>query len=222
MVRICVSIPATTTAATTGVIRGLTKPDLIELRLDYAAERLDLRKLRESTSIPLVGTARVPSHGGRWSGGEGERQRLLLSAVRAGFDYVDVEADSVSLGELIEKAHGKGALVIVSRHYLDRTPALGEILTSHSEAKGAGADIVKIVGTAVSPSDNLFCLEYLAREPGNVSFAMGALGVPSRVLSPLMGGAFTYASAGEESSVAPGQLTLASLREAYRLMGVAS
>ncbi len=219
MVRICVSVPATTTVAAIEAIRGLAKPDLIELRLDYAVERLDLRKLRESTSIPLIGTARVPSHGGRWGGGE--RQRLLLSAVRDGFDYVDVEVDSVSLGELVEKIHDKGASVIISRHHLDRTPPLDEILAAHAEAKAAGADVVKVVGTAGAPSDNLPCLEYLAREPGNVSFAMGALGVPSRVLSPLMGGAFTYASAGEGGGVAPGQPTLASLREAYRLMGVA-
>ncbi|MCX6647824.1 MAG: type I 3-dehydroquinate dehydratase [Candidatus Bathyarchaeota archaeon] len=220
MVRICVSVPATTTATAIESIRGLAKPDLIELRLDYAAERLSLGKLRESTSIPLIATARVPSHGGRWIGGEGERQKLLLSAVRAGFDYVDVEADSVSLGELVEKVHEKRAMVIVSRHYLDRMPSLDEILAVHGEAKGAGADIVKIIGTAVNSSDNLPCLEYLAREPGNVSFAMGAIGVPSRVLSPLMGGAFTYASAGEDGAVAPGQPTLPSLREAYRLMGV--
>jgi 3-dehydroquinate dehydratase type I len=220
MVRICVSVPATTTVAAIEAIRGLAKPDLIELRLDYAVERLDLRKLRESTSIPLIGTARVPSHGGRWGGGEGERQRLLLSAVRARFDYVDVEVDSVSLVELVEKVHDRSASVIVSRHYLDRAPSLGEILAAHGEAKAAGADVVKVVGTAGAPSDNLPCLEYLAREPGNVSFAMGALGVPSRVLSPLMGGAFTYASAAEGGGVAPGQPTLASLREAYRLMGV--
>jgi len=221
MVRICVSVPATTTAAAIEAIRGLAKPDLIELRLDYAAEPLNLRKLRESTSIPLIGTARVPGHGGRWARGEGERQKLLLSAVRDGFDYVDVEADSVSLVKLVGKVHDGGASVIVSRHYLDRTPSLDETLAAHGEAKAAGADLVKVVGTAVSPSDNLPCLEYLAREPGNVSFAMGALGVPSRILSPLMGGAFTYASAGEGGGVAPGQPTLASLREAYRLMGVA-
>ena len=218
MVRICVSVPATTTATTIEAIRSLAKPDLIELRLDYATERLDLEKLRESTSIPLIATARLLSHGGRWDLGEGERQRQLLSAVKVGFDYVDVEEDTVLLGELVGKVHDRCTSVIVSRHYLDRMPPLNEILAVHGEAKRAGADVVKIVGTATSLSDNLPCLGYLAREPGNVSFAMGVHGVPSRVLSPLMGGTFTYASAGE--AVAPGQPTLQSLREAYRLMGV--
>jgi 3-dehydroquinate dehydratase type I len=218
MVRICVSVPAKTTAAAVEAIRGLAKPDLIELRLDYATERLDLGKLRESTSVPLVATARVPTHGGRWVDGEGERQRLLFSAVRSGFDYLDVEVDTVSLDELITKVHERRASVIVSSHCLDRMPSLGEILSIHTATKLAGADIVKIVGTATSPADNLPCLEYIARKPGNVCFAMGEQGVPSRILSPLMGGAFTYASAGE--AVAPGQPMLQSLREAYRLMGV--
>ncbi len=220
MVRICVSVQATTMAKAAEAIRGLDKPDLVELRLDYMSERLDLGKLREATSLPLIATARTSSHGGRWASGEGERQRLLLSAVKAGFDYVDVEADSVALGELVGKLHDYRASVIVSRHYLDRTPPLAEVLSVHVEAKRVGADVVKVVGTALCPADNLSCLGFLTKEPGNVSFAMGEHGVPSRVMSPLMGGAFTYASAGEGAAVAPGQPTLQSLREVYRLMGV--
>ena len=221
MVRICVSIPTETTKATIDAIHNLVKPDLVELRLDYATERLDLRSLRKSTGIPIIGTTRVLSHGGRWGGDEEDRRRLLLSAAVAGFDYIDVEADSLSLSELVMKIHGKGASVIVSRHYLDRTPPLGEILTVHEYAKGAGADIVKVVGAASSFPDNLPYLEYLALKPGNLGFAMGALGILSRVLSPLLGGAFAYASINEDGSVAPGQPAASSLRETYRLMGVA-
>jgi len=220
MVKICVSVPAATTATAIETIHTLPGPDLIELRLDYAAERLDLTKLRESTNTPLIATARLPTQGGRWAGGEVERQKLLLSAARAGFDYIDAEADTVSLGDLVGKLHDKRASVIVSRHYLDRTPSLDEALAIHGEAKNAGADVVKVVGMARSPADNLACVEYLAREPGNVSFAMGTHGVPSRVLSPLVGGAWTYASAAEGAEVASGQKSFASLREAYRLMGV--
>jgi 3-dehydroquinate dehydratase type I len=220
MVRICVSIPAATTAAVINYIRGLEKPDLMELRLDYASEPPDLVKIRESTSVPLIATARLPSQGGHWAGGERERHKVLISAAKAGFDYVDVEDDSDSLSELVARLRERKVKVIVSRHYLDRAPSLEEALSVHDEAKSVGADIVKIVGTATCPGDCLPCLAYVTREPGNVGFAMGNYGVPSRILSPLMGGAFTYASAGEGTAVAPGQLTLHSLREVYRLMGV--
>ena len=135
MVKICVSIPTTTTTATTEAIRGLTKPDLIELRLDYAMEHLDLEKLRESTSLPLIATARLPTQGGRWGRGECERQRLLLSAVESRFDYVDLETNTVSLCELVVRLHEMRASVIVSSHYLDRTPTLDEMQTAHGKAK---------------------------------------------------------------------------------------
>jgi len=220
MVRICVSVAVRTTDAAIETIRGLAKPDMVELRLDYAEERLHLDRLRESTSTLLVATARLPSQGGRWAGSEGERQRLLLSAAKAGFDYVDLEDDSNQIETLVETLHASHARVVVSHHLLDRTPHLEEILEMHGVAEEAGADVVKIIGTASRPADNLPCLSYLAQKPGNVSFAMGSPGVPSRVLSPLMGGAWTYASAGEV--VAPGQMTLESMREAYHLMGVES
>ncbi len=218
MVKICVSVPARTTASTLETLRGLARVDLIELRFDYAVEELDLQQLRESTSTPLVATVRIQAHGGRWALGETERQKLLLSAAEMGYDYVDVEADSCHLSALAGKLHATGTTVIVSRHYLDRTPTLEEMIEAHHEAEDAGADVVKIVGTAKRFEDNLPCLEYVTRAPGSVGFAMSYRGVPSRVLSPLMGGAWTYASAGE--AVAPGQLTLESLREMYRLMGV--
>jgi 3-dehydroquinate dehydratase type I len=220
LVKICVSVPVTSTGAAVEAMCGLATPDIIELRLDYATDRLDLAKLRESTNAPLMATVRLSAHGGRWVGGEGERQQLLISAARAGFDYLDVEADSISVAELVGKLHESHVSVVVSHHFLERTPSLQETLAIHYEAKRAGADVVKVVGTATSPADNLPCLEYLAREPGNVSFAMGAYGVLSRVLSPLVGGAWTYVSSEVGSEVAPGQMALTSLREAYRLMGV--
>jgi len=49
---------------------------------------------------------------------------------------------------------------------------------------------------------------------------MGEAGVISRILSPLFGGEFTYASTKTGSESAPGQLTIAELREIYRVLGV--
>ena len=85
----------------------------------------------------------------------------------------------------------------------------------------AGADICKIVGTSNTPSDNLSYLNLL-RENADVeivSFGMGNAGILSRVLSPLVGGAFTYASVEKGSESAQGQLTISELKEIYRIMG---
>jgi 3-dehydroquinate dehydratase-1 len=204
------------------MIHRLKEPDLVELRLDYATEALNLKVLRKSTDVTMIATARLPSHGGRWVKGEDERRALLRLAVQEGFDYVDAEIDSPSIGELAAEVHAVGAKLIISRHYLDHAPGLSEIMATHGEARGVGADVVKVVGSAACPADNLPCLEYLGREPGNVCFNMGPLGVPSRVLSPLMGGCWTYASTSDTGWVASGQLTIEALKEAYRLMGVFS
>jgi len=51
-----------------------------------------------------------------------------------------------------------------------------------------------------------------------VSFAMGHLGLVSRILCPLVGGYFTYASLGEGRESAPGQLTVGHLKKIYEMV----
>ena len=48
-----------------------------------------------------------------------------------------------------------------------------------------------------------------------VALAMGQVGISSRVLSPVLGGYFTYAAMTEGKESAPGQLTVAYLRSFY-------
>ncbi len=70
-----------------------------------------------------------------------------------------------------------------------------------------GSDVCKIVTTAVHPRDNLSILRFIeerSAETRLVSFAMGRHGIPSRVLSPLFGAEFTFASLTETSKTADG------------------
>jgi len=75
-------------------------------------------------------------------------------------------------------------------------------------------DYIKIIGWANSIQDNLPYLNYNKNHPGNIAFAMGEKGIPSRILAPLAGAAHTYASLCEE--VAPGQIPLSLLLLTYR------
>ena len=50
-----------------------------------------------------------------------------------------------------------------------------------------------------------------------ISFAMGDLGLVSRVFCPLVGGDFIYASIERGKESAPGQITVAELRRIYEL-----
>ena len=81
----------------------------------------------------------------------------------------------------------------------------------------AGADICKLVTTARSFEDNIATLQIISDFPETrvFSFAMGALGFASRILSPLVGGDFIYASIEEGKESAPGQLTVGDLRKIY-------
>jgi 3-dehydroquinate dehydratase len=49
---------------------------------------------------------------------------------------------------------------------------------------------------------------------------MGEYGSPSRILSPLFGGLYTYASVGAGKEVARGQISIENLRSIYMLMGL--
>ena len=51
-----------------------------------------------------------------------------------------------------------------------------------------------------------------------VSFAMGDLGLISRVLCPLVGGDFTYASIEKGKESAAGQMTVEDLRKLYEMV----
>lgn len=208
--RICLSVAAYTTGHVLDAIRSHS-PDLYELRLDYRARPIDLGEVRAATVAPLIATDRVA---------RGEGVALLIEASEAGFDYVDLEAGCAALPEASGEMRGNGSKIIVSHHDAESTPTREEMRALLDESRRAGGNVCKIVGTARSPGDNLAYLGFVAENPGNVCFGMGRLGVPSRVMCPLLGGAFTYASTAAGEECAPGQLTLGQMREVYRLMGV--
>ena len=100
------------------------------------------------------------------------------------------------------------------------TPPLDRMREIVQKELEAGADICKIVTTARRFEDNLAVLQLIPDFPKArvVSFAMGPLGFASRILCPLFGGDFTYASieAGKES--ASGQITAGDLSKIYGMV----
>ena len=63
-------------------------------------------------------------------------------------------------------------------------------------------------------------LRLISEFPGArlISFAMGHLGFISRVLCPLVGGDFTYASIEKGKESAPGQITVQELTKIYEMV----
>ncbi len=217
---ICVAVTGHGTEQIIARVGRLRQADLIEIRLDHRMEPIDLSQVRDATDTPLIATNRPEYQGGRSKEDEESRLGELYAACEAGFEYADVELAAPDSGDAVTRVHDLGSKCIVSHHDFEATPTLGELDRMHAGAKSIGADMVKLVGTARCYGDNMVYISYLSVNPGNVSFGMGRHGVPSRVMSPLVGGAFTYASTGEGEESAPGQLTLTKMREIYEAMGV--
>jgi 3-dehydroquinate dehydratase I len=148
---------------------------------------------------------------------------LLLHAAAAGFDMVDIELSATSSHPIVKRLKANGSEVIVSFHDYSRTPSPEELEKVLQAEKKAGADVCKVVTTAVNPSDNLTILGFVDDESANarlVSFAMGAHGIPSRILSPWFGAEFTFAAISEESKTADGQLSVDALRMVWQALGI--
>jgi 3-dehydroquinate dehydratase type I len=222
--RICVVITAKDPyVAVKAINRVLVQsPDFIEIRFDYMEKPAGFKKIREATVLPLIATNRLREQGGFWGKVESDRIDVLHSACDAGFNYVDLELGMNSINKTGEYIKSLGAKLIISHHDFDKTPRLQDLTSILRRELVAGADVCKIVGTANGYNDNLVYLRFLTENTGTelVSFGMGMSGIVSRILSPLFGGLYTYASAsfGEES--ASGQPTISDLRSIYKIMGV--
>jgi 3-dehydroquinate dehydratase type I len=193
--------------------------DLLEIRLDLMKDISSLAAIRRSTNRPMIATIRRRDDGGVFHGTEAARLETLIQAAKAGFDYVDVELNTKKVGDAVNRFEHEGAKAIVSYHNAKTTPRTTLLESILKREKRAGADVCKIVTTARTSSDSLRCLTFVNKQARNtrlVCFAMGRLGTPSRVLSPVFGAYFTFASSASGKETASGQVPIAELRALYR------
>jgi len=224
-VRICVSIMPKSLDEALKLIEKSEKHgvDFIEVRLDRIGDFKGLGDITGCTGTPLIATIRTPTCGGKFLGKEEERVKILLNAASSGFKYVDVELESPSLKDVVKSLSTLGVKLIISFHDFEKTPRKRELQRILESEIEKGADVCKIVTTARSLQDNLTLLQFLHDESGRakiVCFAMGALGKPSRLLSPIYGGYFTIASLERGTETAAGQMTVEEMRAAYKALGV--
>jgi len=222
--KVCASVTGRTLNEVAEMVRRAEKEgvDLIEIRLDYLKDESRPKDIRGLTSLPLIVTNRLPSQGGNFCGKEEDRRKTLLDAVGAGFNLVDLEMDTPQLERMVSQLRGGNAKIILSSH----SPfplQLSEIESKFMEMKRLRPDICKIVMTAKTIGDNLTCLDFVSKASQTtdvVCFCMGPLGAISRILSPLFGSVFTYASTIKGREAAPGQFTTAETKRIYELLGV--
>ena len=201
-----------------------TSPDLLEIRFDLLKPNVSASMIREATDLPMIATNRRRDEGGLFSGTEKDRTYVLTRAAQEGFDYVDVELRTTGVRALVHQLHQDGAKAIVSNHNTRTTPPLTVLERLLRRQKGIGADVCKIVTMAKRDLDNLPCLALVSKYASTtklVSFAMGEAGVLSRVMSPVLGAYFTYASSRPGRETAAGQPSVNRVRALYRKLGIA-
>jgi 3-dehydroquinate dehydratase-1 len=190
--------------------------DLYEVRIDLIGDGWEeiVPRLRK----PWIACNRTAAEGGKWQGSQARRVEKLLHAVELGADIVDIELRTGNL-EKIVKAIGKRTTCLLSYHDVEKTSPLKELRGIVQRQLDAGADICKVVTTARTFEDNVTVLQLTREFPGLrlVSFAMGPLGGASRVLCPLAGSEFTYASVDKGKESAPGQISVKELVDIYRI-----
>jgi len=221
--KICIPIVETDAKKAIGAIEKATPvADLIELRADYLKEP-DLSPFMQRRKKRFIITNRRKDEGGRYRGDEQERFRVLKEAVLLGAEYVDVEIRSEKslLRDLIvNKMETK---MILSFHDFQKTPSQKELQGLCNHMSRLGADVIKIAVFAKSLEDNLHILSLipLARKRNQeiVAFCMGEKGKMSRIFSPIMGAAWTYASLIRGNTCAPGQLTVKEIKEIWERVG---
>jgi 3-dehydroquinate dehydratase type I len=222
--KVCASVTGTSLTETAEMVESAERDgaDLVEVRFDYFSGAWpEPAELRGLTSLPMIATCRLPSQGGLFQGHEVDRRQLLVDAASS-FNLVDLEMDTPQLGQAVDQLRSAGGKIILSWH--SSSPLLpDEVKSRFSDMKRMEPDFSKIVMTARTVRDNLTCLSFVSeasQEADVVCFCMGPLGAASRILSPVFGGAFTYASIVRGREAAPGQLTVSDTKKIYRLLGV--
>jgi len=190
------------------------EPDLVEYRLDYLTDSSALKMIAKGKVYPIIATDRS---------GRKQSRTLLLDAADAGFDFIDVDLSFPMAGSIIKQLKTHDIRVIVSHHDFLETPLEEKLIQLLQTEREMGGDICKIVTTATQPADNLIILKFINKSsPATkiVSFAMGKLGMASRVLSPFFGAEFTFASLDDESRTAEGQMSIDDLRKMWKMLGI--
>jgi len=222
MGEICIPVVETSVEKALAVINEVNPlANLIEIRMDYLRGG-SLALLLENRKRPFIITNRRREEGGRYEGEERKRLTVLEEAVYLGADYVDVEFATKRsfLQSLIRDR--RETQVILSFHDLRKTPSLKELQRLFGQMIRLGADVIKIVPFARSWEDNLNVLSLIPFAKGKrqkiVAFCMGERGKISRIFSPFLGAAWTYASLDKRRASAPGQPTVRELTDVWKQM----
>ncbi len=202
---------------------------MVELRADYLQYLSEesvgnlVVQTREvgGAHLPILVTCRDPREGGAIPYPEELRLEVLLAALDAGADFVDVEYANF-LAPANERrikavlASGSKSRLILSAHdfrgrFTDMRRLYGQVQQTCSGC------IPKLVYTAQHINDCFAAFDLLHETSGDrIVLCMGDAGLISRILAKKLGSFVTFASLNTQAATAPGQLTVSDLKGLYR------
>ncbi|MCJ1422013.1 3-dehydroquinate dehydratase (3-dehydroquinase) [Xylographa parallela] len=215
----------------------LVGSDAVELRVDLlkdpdSTDNLpgvpfvyqQLALLRRSTNLPVVFTVRTQGQGGKFPDDAHDHAMSLFQlALRMGVEFLDVEVQYPDA--YIHTITGtKGNTKLIASHHDPKgnlSWSNGSWVPFYNQSLRYG-DIVKLVGVAKAPEDNVKLMEFKAwaqsaHDTPIIAINMSVIGQLSRIqnsfMTPVSHPALPF-------KAAPGQLSAAEIRQALSLHGV--
>jgi 3-dehydroquinate dehydratase/shikimate dehydrogenase len=202
---------------------------MLELRTDYlrglsvglVRDLMGMIRDVSGGGVPVLVTCRDSREGGAGNWPERLRIEVLLAALEAGVEYVDLEYANFTRGDNARRIQAAlqdrpGSRLILSAH--DFAGRFGDIRRLHDEMGQACPEAIpKLVYTAGHINDCFEAFDLLHEGGGErIVFCMGEAGLISRILAKKLGSFVTFASIDPQAATAPGQLTLDQFRQLYR------
>jgi len=222
--RICAVVAAATAREAQRQFQLALRPrrlaGTIELRLDYlraAGERSALLRWlsrRRRRQPILIATCRTRRGGGQFRGSPAAELQILAQAVRAGCRWCDVEIETAERLEpgALRKALAPARLLISAHDFRGLPPRLPSLVR---RLERSGASAVKLAATCGTLRDVRRLLALARGRRDFVAIPMGDTGDAPRLLALREGSALAYATIA--GAIAPGQLSLDTMHQAYRL-----
>ncbi|MFW2055284.1 type I 3-dehydroquinate dehydratase [Acinetobacter haemolyticus] len=209
------------------VIAANQDADLAEFRIDLLDFATDTKQVialgHELKKVlgnkPVIATIRTHNEGGQLTISDVDYGKTYQAYLKQPFmDMLDIEMfrDQQVVKNIVQLAHDKKVLIVMSNHDFKKTPSEDEIVKRLLKQDELGADILKIAVMPLNKQD-VFTLmnatlkvSQLSNKP-LLTMSMGKLGTVSRIATANMGGSFSFGMIGEAS--APGQIDVTQLKQ---------
>ncbi|MCH2070453.1 type I 3-dehydroquinate dehydratase [Acinetobacter pittii] len=209
------------------VIANTADADLAEFRIDLLSFASDTKQVialgHELKKIlgnkPMIATIRTKNEGGQLEISDVDYGKTYQAYLKNPFmDWLDVEMfrDQKVVLDIVQKAHQKKVLVVMSNHDFQKTPSQDEIEKRLLKQDQMGADILKIAVMPKSKQDVFTLMNATLKVSQQttkplLTMSMGQLGTISRVATANMGGSYSFGMIGQAS--APGQIDVTKLKQ---------